>query len=622
MRFKQQLLGALIALLICACGSRNPAPTAMPTSVPLTATPLEATVTTAVPPANVPPTVPITTGVTETMTAVASNQTPFPSSDALIDEILARMTVEEKLGQLFMVFFDGTEFSPALERTIQELHVGGILIFHGNVGPLEELAALITTAQSTAVTTGAQVPLFVAVDHEGGLISRFAGRITEFPGPMALAATGSVQNARAVAEVMSKELQALGINMNLAPVIDVNNNPDNPVIGARAFGSTPELVSTFGVTMIEGFQQNNLIATAKHFPGHGDTDIDSHSELPVIDKEMAQLQETELVPFAAAIGAGTDVIMTAHVAVPQLTGDPELPATFSRAILKDLLRDSMGFEGLIAADSLGMNALDLRYGITQTAALAVEAGVDLLMFGADPGHSPVEQYWAFEHLLERINAGELSTTRLNESVRRILQVKARYGLLNRDQVLVSAPSALELQGKIRTPEHLALVDQVSEEAVTLVKNDAHLLPLRPDQSIALIYPDSKTDLPLLFSEQTTNLTPIPITIDPDFEERSRIAAMAATSDIIVIATVHATLYPGQAALVEALGDRPVVVVALTSPYDLLAFPQQATYLTTYNDNLSLLSAAVKLLYGQIQPLGTLPVDLLPHFPIGFGLTEY
>jgi beta-N-acetylhexosaminidase len=607
MRIKQQLLYGLVALSICACGFRVPdsAPTAMPTMAPPTAIAVQPTLE-----------------AITTTTAISSNQPPAPNSDALIDDIFAQMTVEEKLGQLFMVFFEGTQFSSALERTIQELHVGGILIFHDNVGPLEELASLIAAAQSTAATTGTQIPLFVAVDHEGGLISRFAGRITEFPGPMALAATGSVQNARAVAEVMSVELQALGINMNLAPVIDVNNNPYNPVIGSRAFGSTPEIVSTYGLAMLEGFKRSNLITTAKHFPGHGDTATDSHTALPVIDKEMTELQAIELVPFAAAIAAGTDVIMTAHVAVPSVTGDPELPATFSRAILNDLLRDRMGFEGLIAADSLGMNALDLRYGITQTAALAVEAGVDLLMFGADPGHRPVEQYWVFEHLLARVNAGDLPVTRLDESVRRILQVKARYGLLSPNLALVRAPYAVELENKIRTPEHLALADKVSEEAVTLVKNDAQLLPLRPEQSIALIYPDFETDLPLILSEYTTNLVPIPISIDPDLEERSRIAALAATADVIIVATVYANFYPGQVALVDDLGEQPLVVVALTSPYDLLAFPQQATYLTTYNDNLSLLTAAAKLLYGQIQPSGTLPVELPPIFPIGFGLAGY
>lgn len=607
MNFKRTLIVALCALLICACGSRAVEPT--PTTLPATAT--------SVPVA----TQPAQPAATATPLALPTPGT-LPDSDAQIEELLAQMTIEEKLGQLFMVFFEGTEFSPALERTIQELHVGGILIFHINVGPVEELAATIAAAQDAAAASGAQIPLFVAVDHEGGLIDRFGGRLTLFPGPMAIAATGSVENARAVAEAMSAELRALGINMNLAPVVDVNNNPNNPVIGSRAFGSTPEIVTSFSLAMLEGFQRGNMMTTAKHFPGHGDTAIDSHSDLPVIDKELAQLQALELVPFAAAIDAGTDVIMTAHVAVPSLTGDPELPATFSRAILTDLLRESMGFDGLIAADSLGMGALDLRYGITQTSALAVEGGVDLLMFGNDPGHTPVEQYWVFEELLARIEAGELTEARLDASVRRILQAKARHGLLTPNPTLAAALSVDELQATIRTPEHLALADQVSEQAVTLVKNDAQLLPLRPEQRIALIHPDFESELPMVLGEHTANLTSIPMTVDPDAEERARITALAAASDVILLATYNANFHAGQVALVEELQGKSLVVLALNSPYDLLAFPEQATYLTTYNNTLPLLTAAAKLLYGQIQPSGTLPIELPALFPIGSGLSEY
>jgi beta-N-acetylhexosaminidase len=594
MIFKKQLVYALSALLICACGSRAAEPT--PTVLPATATPATVADQPTQPAAQAPE-------ATATLPALPLD------ADAQIEEILAQMTLEEKLGQLFMVFFEGTEFSPALERTIQDLHVGGILIFHINVGPVEELAAVIAAAQGTATASGAHIPLFVAVDHEGGLIDRFGGRLTTFPGQMAIAATGSVENARAVAEAMSVELRALGINMNLAPVVDVNNNPNNPVIGVRAFGSTPEIVTTFGLAMLEGFQRGNIMTTAKHFPGHGDTAIDSHSDLPVIDKDLAQLEALELVPFAAAIEAGTDVIMTAHVAVPPLTGDPELPATFSHAILTDLLRDKMGFEGLIAADSLGMAALDQRYGITQTSALAIDGGVDLLMFGNDPGHTPIEQVQVFEYLLARIKAGELTEARLDESVRRILRAKARHGLLHPNSALASAPAAGALENAIRTPEHLALADRVSEQAVTLVKNDAQILPLRPEQSVALIHPDFETELPMALGEETDNLTAISITIDPNAEERERVAMLAASADVILLATYNASFHAGQVALVEELQGKPLVVLALTSPYDLLAFPQQPTYLVTYNNRLPLLRAAAKLLYGQIQPTGTLPVEL-------------
>lgn len=622
MDIRKHLVYALSALLICGCGSRNaaPTPTSLPTVAPTTVVAVQPT-----PEATATLVPPVTTAAvisSTTSSAAFPDRTIVPDSEALVDEMLAQLTVEEKLGQLFMVFFDGTTYSPALEQTIQDLHVGGILIFHQNVGAVEELAALIAAAQETAATSGAEIPLFVAVDHEGGLINRFGDRLTTFPGPMAIAATGSVENARAVAEVMSAELLALGINMNLAPVIDVNNNPKNPVIGSRSFASTPELVTSYGLAMIEGFQDSHLIATAKHFPGHGDTTVDSHTALPIINKDLTQLQATELVPFAAAIAAGTDVIMTAHVAVPPLTGDPELPATLSDAILVDLLRDEMAFEGLIAADSLGMGALDVRYGITQTASLAVDAGVDLLMFGADPGHTPVEQYWVYENLLARVQAGELPEDRLDQSVRRILQAKARHGLLTSKPALTIAPSAAELAGKIRTPEHLALAEKISEQAVTLVKNDAQLLPLSPDQHIALIMPEWEVDLPELFAESAANVTYIPMPVDPDQEIRQRIIDLAAAADVIVMDTYNANFYPGQVALVKELQDKPLVVVATSSAYDLLAFPEQETYLTTYNDNRVILSAAVKVLFGQIQPAGMLPVELPPLFPPGFGIRAY
>lgn len=594
-------LGLILGLL-AGCGrsreaAATPAPVPAATTVPPTLAPPAA----AAPTATGMPTHAAALTITAAPTSPAL--APAPDDAAYIETLMGQMSVEEKLGQLFMVFFEGIEYSPALEKTIRDLHVGGILIFNGNAGPVEQVAATIAAAQATAATSGAQIPLFVGVDHEGGLIGRFGPLLTEFPGPMALAATGSVDNAAAVAAAMSRELLALGINMNLAPVLDVNSNPANPVIGARAFGETVEIVTTYGLPVIATFQEQGLIPTAKHFPGHGDTDVDSHTTLPVIDKTRAELDALELAPFVAAIDAGVDVIMTAHVAVPALTGDPALPATLSRAILTDLLRDDLGFDGLIAADSLGMNALDVAYGITNTVALAVDAGVDLLMFGADPGHTPVEQYWAFNHLLARVEAGQLTEARLDASVRRILQTKAKYGLLRPDPALTAAPTAAELAQVIRTSEHLALAARVSEEAMSLVKNDAGLIPLCPEESVALIYHEFEPELPGMLSRYAAQVTPILMTADPTPEERSRIISATATSDIVIVATVFADRYPGQAALVQALQGRPLVVMALTNPYDLLAFPEQATYLTTYSDNPPLLEAAAKLLYGEIGAAG-------------------
>jgi beta-N-acetylhexosaminidase len=292
------------------------------------------------------------------------------------------------------------------------------------------------------------------------------------------------------------------------------------------------------------------------------------------------------------------------VAVPQLTGDPIQPATLSHAILTNLLRSDLGFDGLIAADSLGMNALDVAYGITNTVALAVDAGVDLLLFGADPGHTPVEQDWAFDHLLARMETGQLTEARLDESVRRILQTKAKYGLLRPDPTLTEAPSAEALAQAIRTPDHLALTARVSEEALSIAKNEADLLPLCPDQSVALIYHAFEPDLPPVLGKYAPQLLPILMTGDPTPEERAQLLAATETADVVIVATVYADRRPGQAALVQELQGRNVVVLALTNPYDILAFPNQPTYLTTYSDNLPLLEAAAKLIYGQVDTTGT------------------
>jgi beta-N-acetylhexosaminidase len=527
------------------------------------------------------------------------------------------MTLEQKVGQLFVVFFEGTEYAEPLDRTIRELNVGGTILFEPNIGTLEDTASLINTAQSTATQHGARVPLIVAVDHEGGLINRFGDKLTWFPSNMALAATDSLDNARAEARVMAEELSTLGINMNLAPVMDVNSNPDNPVIGIRSFGSKPDDVARFGTAMLTTFQANGIIATAKHFPGHGDTSVDSHTMLPVIPHDRARLDAVELLPFRAAIEAKVDAIMTAHVAVPEIEPTPELPATLSQAILTDLLRQDLGFNGLTATDSLGMGALDQTFGVTNATAMAFQAGADLLMFGADPGHTPEEQYPAYQNLLALVRDGTISRQRLDASVRRILLVKGQTGILDWQP---TSPS--EIPTQVRTAEHLAVADRIAEQSVTLLKNDQQLLPLRPDQPTLLVYPAFETELEPALGEYGTQIEAVPVSINPSQQEITRVLSAAGSTDVIIVATANARRHPGQIALVESLRDLPTVVLALQSPYDLLAFPGQSTYLTIYGDVPTSIHAAAKVLFGQYQPSGKLPVTLNDAFLEGYGLDGF
>jgi beta-N-acetylhexosaminidase len=525
------------------------------------------------------------------------------------------MTLEQKVGQLFVVYFTGSQYSPELENTIRQMNVGGILIFQPNVAGVGDVAQLINAAQTTATNSGAHLPLLVGVDHEGGIVNRFADNLTQFPGNMAIGATGSTDNAAAVAHAMAGELRAIGINMNLAPVVDTNSNPDNPVIGIRSFGSDPQAVARYGSAMIEGFQESGVIATAKHFPGHGDTSVDSHFGLPLVSKSLDQLWATELMPFQAAIHSGVDAIMTAHIANPALTGDPGLPATLSPSVLVDLLRKQMGFDGLIATDSLGMGALDQAYGVTQASVMAFEAGADLLMYGNDIGHSPSEQYPVYQQLLTLIHDGTISTDRVDASVRRILRAKIKYGILNWQ------PTSVEkLPNLLRTPANLALSQQIAEQSITLVRNEQKLLPIPSGKHILLVYPNAEAQLIQAFSRPDRQIQPVPIHLKPSADEISQIVALAPQADITVIATVNAAFNPGQADLVRAMQGFPTAVIALQSPYDLLSFPAQPTYVVSYSDTPASAQAVAKVLYGEVTPTGKLPVSLPNLYPIGSGLS--
>ena len=259
--------------------------------------------------------------------------------------------------------------------------------------------------------------------------------------------------------------------MNLAPVLDVNDNPDNPVIGLRSFGSSPDEVARLGVAMIETYRAAGILATAKHFPGHGNTSVDSHVGLPVVTQDMAHLRAVELAPFQAAIRAGVDAIMTAHVLFPALEGSAGHPATLSSRVLQDLLRREMGFNGLIVTDSMTMGALFKTYGVNQATELALRAGADVLAFGADVGHTPAEQVPAYRHLLALVQTDPELRQRLDESVQRILRVKAQYGLLAWQPV--DAQAALQVLGQA---SHLAAAQQIARASVTLLRDDQARLP--------------------------------------------------------------------------------------------------------------------------------------------------
>ena len=621
--FTRRLLPMILLLVVIGCfppalsditpDLATPSPTLTVTpSLPSTTLLITPTVTMT----RVPPTATLTPTRHTPVQTLVPTSTP-PSLQARVDQLLAQMSVEEKVGQLFGVYFKDSFFSPALEKMITQYHIGGIIIFTHNVASVINLAELINEAQATAIASSTGIPLFVAIDQEGGPVVRLTQGATVFPSNMAVGATGSTDDAELMARTMATEMKALGINMNLAPVLDVNNNPTNPVIGIRSFGSSPELVARLGVTMIKAYQESGIIATAKHFPGHGDTTLDSHTTLPSIPHDLEHLEAVELVPFKEAIAAGVDAIMTAHVAFPAVDPTPDQPATFSPLVLEDLLRENMGFQGLIATDSLGMGAIDRTYGVTTSAIRSFQAGADLLLFGNDPGHSPAEQPPVYDEILRLVRDGSISMHRLDESVRRILLVKAKYGILDWQPV-----EATEVIQQVGTTEHLTVARRVALDSITLVRDDSGILPIKPESKIVVIYPRAALGLGPALKRFSPDLDEIQVGLDPSLAEINDALQQAQSADAVIVGAIDVQRYPEQIQLVEALSKYPIVVVALSSPYDLLAYPTVPTYLAMYGDVPVSLDALGQVLFGVAKPRGHLPVELPGLYPLGHGLNEF
>jgi len=358
------------------------------------------------------------------------------------------MTLKEKIGQLFIVGFEGYEPSKAVETLIQQHRIGGIALFGRNIRDPVQLLSLTSALQALSP----ELPLFMAIDQEGGRVSRLKAPFTEFPSPSRLGQAGSVELAHAFGKAVAKELNAVGINVNFAPILDLDTNPQNPVIGERAFGSRPDLAARLGVAFFKGLEAQGVVAVGKHFPGHGETSADSHQVLPVVPHGWSRLEEVELHPFSEAVKAGIPALMTAHVLYPAL--DPDHPATLSRAILTDLLRGGLGFDGLLVSDDLEMGAIASRYSTAEAAVRFIEAGGDLLLIC----HRYERQLEAMEALTRAVEAGRIQEERVEGSLRRVIRAKERYLLPS------PPPSPEKITEVVGCEEHQKLVQAILSAA--------------------------------------------------------------------------------------------------------------------------------------------------------------
>jgi beta-N-acetylhexosaminidase len=524
------------------------------------------------------------------------------------------LTIEQQVGQLFAVGFPEPTPSDEVLDLIKRRHVGSVILFSRNIQSAGQLLALTTTLQQAAREAGHPAPLLIMTDQEGGHVRRLGPDSTIFPGNMALGAAGSEELTWEVARATGRELAAQGINLNLAPVVDINNNPANPVIGVRAFGDEPEQVARLGVAAARGYAAGGVLATLKHFPGHGDTAVDSHRALPVLPFARDRLERIELVPFVRGIGHGAECIMIGHVALPAvMPADMVLPASLSPAIVQGLLRDQLGFAGIAITDCLEMSAVAEGIGVARGAVLALRAGNDLVLVS----HRIERQRAALDATMAALASGEIAPERVREAAGRVLALKQRHVSWDR----LPTSSALEVVG---SPPHRDLAAHAFSASTTIVRDQQAQLPLRlaPEARLllAVVLPRAVTiasenvfDADALLAgvrryHPTATLTRV---VPGAQEELAGVEATAASADLVVLVTIncHADERQRAAAARIAAAAPRVVGLAACDPYDAGVLPSVGTFLASYEYSAPALAAAVDVLFGRCSAVGRLPVTI-------------
>ncbi len=570
-----------------------------------------------------------------------------PSSRAwkFADKQLKKMSVEEKVGQVIQIGINAkftnqdSEYFQSLKHDIVDNKVGGIIIFGA---PMYETVHLINRMQENA-----KDPLLISIDAETGVGMRF-GDATNFPWNMAIAATGNPEYARKIGVVTGREAKAMGIQHVFAPVLDVNNNAGNPVINVRSFGEDPETVGKFGVAFMQGLQSEGVLATAKHFPGHGDTNVDSHRGLPMIDHSRESLEKTEFVPFRQAIAAGIGSIMIAHIGLPQI--DPTeikplkqairvdaeegaeivdlkatVPATLSPVVQTQILRKEMNFQGLIVTDAMGMSGLTLYFD-------QKEAGVRAFLAGADILEKPADTEAMLNGLIEAVKSGRVTEARLNESVRKILAWKYELGLYKNKITPLD-----QIDRLVSTKDVGQLADEIGEKAITLVRNDAGAIPLDRTKKICVLSIsngfDGETTIGSLSRELRANEIKFTSALlqDNSTAEQVKNARDMVNGADIVIAALYGRVRSGAKNSVGLpdsgvkilrelmAADKNVIGVAYGNPYILGALPQLKTYVVAYGDMPSLQRGSARALFGLQDITGRLPISLPGLYPLGTGI---
>jgi beta-N-acetylhexosaminidase len=575
-----------------------------------------------------------------------------PSAGALrwADEELRKMSIDDKVGQLISIGVNATFLNQdsatfaQLKHQIEDNHVGGIILFRG---PVYESVMLVNRMQQLA-----RYPLLISADLEAGAGMRFDDTVN-FPWNMAVAATGNPEYARRQGEVTAREARALGVQQIFAPVVDVNNNAANPVINVRSYGEDPAEVARFAAAFTQGAQAAGVIATAKHFPGHGDTAVDSHRGLPEINVDRERLDTVEFIPFQASINAGVGAVMVGHIALPQIDSTPikplpravkakpldtdeageiideqsTMPATMS-PVMGSILRNDLKFHGMIVTDALSMSGLTIYFTQEEAAVRAIEAGADMLL-------KPADVDAAFRGVLTAVKSGRLTEKRIEESARRILEAKYDLGLVSQRFTPLDT-----IDRTVGGRDVTALATEIAEHAITLVRNEDKLIPLsslKPDARIINLAITNGDDRLYVANSFVSRLSRSGRKVETIvLDDRSSEAEVQKSIDLaksadLVIASLYGRVRTGQANSVglpdagaralSALiaGKTPVVGISFGNPYLLQSFRGLRTYLVTYGDMSSLQQAAARAVLGEIDISGKLPISLPGLYPRGTGI---
>ena len=592
--------------------------------------------------------------VVTTVSALAQAPDPLAvdkAGEKWVQTTLKKMTIEEKVGQLLVSSFQSSFLSTdsegfaALEKAVREFHVGGFHVFgaselappvllnaaYGTVILGQPLEAASTLNRLQALSA---IPLLNTADFEGGVGFRIAGA-TAFPRAMAFGAANDESLASSAGRITGVEARALGVHVNFAPVVDVNNNPRNPVINTRSFGEDPASVGRLASAFIRGMQSAGVMATLKHFPGHGDTDVDSHIGLPVIKHPRERLEAIELPPFKAGIAAGASAVMTGHIEIPALDPTPATPTTLSPPIVTGILRKELAFHGLVYTDSMGMEGVTKMHAPGEAAVRAILAGNDVVLHSPDDGA-------AFKGILEAVKSGRIAQAQIDASVERILRAKAKAGLYRSKVVPLDAIPAV-----VGTRANQAVADAVSERSITLIKDARNQVPLKLAREAQVLYlsvldypsgwriaAPSRTFIPEL-RKRWPNVTAVELSDRTTPSEIELLRASVPRYDVVIASVfVRAASASGRIDLAPSLqrllqdiarttasSSRPFVTTFFGNPYASMYMPELPAVLLTYDfyDRAEL--SAVRAIAGESAIGGRLPIALPGLFERGAGLTR-